>query len=252
MSILYMVATPIGNLQDLTFRAKEVLESVDIIACEDTRHSSILLNSYGIKKPLVSCHGHNEEKSAAYLLDQMTQGKDVAYVSDAGTPGVSDPGTILVEKVRSAGFSVVPIPGASALSAILSVLGLGGKRFAFEGFLSPKSGRRKRQLTELLASCDVAVVYESPFRVVALLEDLVQIDPRAQVLLGRELTKVHEELLQERALELLEKLQSRDQIKGEFVLAIQKSSSFADYYTSLLASEDAKLVKKKKYLHTEM
>lgn len=215
-----MVATPIGNLQDITVRALETLRSVDLIACEDTRHSLQLLNAFEIRKPLISCHGHNEERAARQVVAALDEGKSLAFVSDAGTPGVSDPGGILAAAVHAAGHRVVPIPGPSALAAILSVAGVPGKRVCFDGFLSPKSGRRKNQLKELLGAGEICIVYESPFRVVALLRDLGAIDPECQVVLGRELTKLHEEILRGAPLALADELEGRAAVKGEFVVAM--------------------------------
>lgn len=251
MSVLYMIATPLGNLKDITLRALEILGDVDYIACEDTRHSGILLNAHGIRKPLVSCHGHNEDKSAEYLVRLLGEGKTVAYISDAGTPGISDPGNVLVTRAVAAGVTVVPVPGPSAMAALLSVVGLGAKRMAFEGFLSPKGGRRRRQVEELLASCDLGILYESPFRILALLDDIAQVDPAAQVVVGRELTKIHEEILRGTAGEIHGLLAGRPAIKGEFALAIQTSGAFREAWAAnQAASQEARsasLGRKRKY-----
>lgn len=213
-----MVATPIGNLKDITIRALETLREVDLIVCEDTRHSLQLLNAFEIKKPLISCHGYNEERAAQKVIGELMDGKNLAYISDAGTPGVSDPGGILASLVQTAGFQVVPIPGPSALAAMISIAGVPGKRICFDGFLSPKSGRRKNQLKELLASGEICIVYESPFRVVALLKDLDTVEPECQCVIGRELTKMHEEILRGHPRELSNELESRAAIKGEFAI----------------------------------
>mgnify|MGYP003564072432 CR=1 FL=1 len=224
MAALYMVATPIGNLRDITLRALDVLREVDAIACEDTRHSLKLLNSHGIKKSLIPCHAHNEQKAAQRICGMLDDGKSVAFISDAGTPGISDPGSVLVRAVRDAGHPVVPIPGPSAMAAILSVSGFPGKRVIFEGFLSPKGGRRKNQLKNLLELGDAFIVYESPFRIAKLLADLEQlcdeIDDNRRVLCGRELTKSHEELLEGSAGEIRENLENRPSIKGEFAVLV--------------------------------
>jgi 16S rRNA (cytidine1402-2'-O)-methyltransferase len=224
MAELYMVATPIGNLKDITLRALEVLGEVDAIACEDTRHSLKLLNAHGIKKPLIACHAHNEQAAAGRITAMIRDGKSVAYVSDAGTPGISDPGATLVRSVREAGFTVVPIPGPSAMAAMLSVSSFPGKRAVFEGFLSPKGGRRKNQLKNLLALGDVFIVYESPFRIVKLLADLEalcdELDDQRSVLCGRELTKSHEEILEGLPGEIRENLENRPSIKGEFAVLV--------------------------------
>jgi len=219
-----MVGVPIGNLQDITLRALDTLRAVDIIACEDTRHSSILLNHYDIKKQLVSCHGHNEAQAAQRIIEKLNAGCNAAYISDAGTPGISDPGGKLVELAIQAGHQAVPIPGPSALSSLLSVLGLPGKRSAFEGFLSPRPGRRRKQLSALVESCDIGIVYESPFRIIALLSDIHALFPEARVVCGRELTKLHEEIIRGTAQEIVASLSNRPSVKGEFVVAIVRSS----------------------------
>lgn len=220
MSQLYVVATPIGNLGDITYRAVETLSRVKLIAAEDTRHSLGLLNHFQIRKTLISCHGHNEEEASKRIIDALGRGEEVAYISDAGTPGISDPGARLVRRVREAGFKVVPIPGASALTALASVSGVSGRSLVFEGFLSPKSGRRKKQLKEILERGDNCIVYESPFRIVKLLGELAGLDPKRRVVIGRELTKVHEEILEGRAADLFANLGARSTIKGEFSLLI--------------------------------
>ena len=163
MSTLYIVATPIGNLDDITLRAIKTLREAPVIACEDTRHTQMLLNHLDITgKRLIACHAHNEAASSQGIVGLLSQGLDVAYCSDAGTPGVSDPGSRLVRAVREAGFTVVPIPGASASVTLISASGLSGKTFTFEGFLSPKSGRRKTRLKELLSRDEAFIIYESP------------------------------------------------------------------------------------------
>jgi 16S rRNA (cytidine1402-2'-O)-methyltransferase len=220
MPSLYMVATPIGNLQDITLRALETLKAVDLIVCEDTRHSRRLLDHYGIRKPLKSGHGHNEAQSALGIVKALEEGADVAYISDAGSPGISDPGRVMVRAVRDAGFPVVPIPGASALSALLSANGFPGKAITFEGFLSPKQGKRRTRLSELLARAESFVLYESPHRVLKLLADLSDLDSERHVLLGRELTKVHEELVEGSATDVLETMSRRQSIKGEIALLV--------------------------------
>jgi len=220
MATLFMVATPIGNLNDITLRALETLREVDIIACEDTRHSQRLLNHFSIQKRLIACHAHNEQSSASGIVKLLTEGNSVAFISDAGTPGISDPGARVVQAVRNAGFPVVPIPGASAVAAIVSVSGFTGKNFTFERFLSPKSGRRRTRLTQLLQRNEAFILYESPFRVVKLLADLAQLAPDRRVLIGRELTKTFEELLEGSAKEIFEAFSQRASIKGEFALCI--------------------------------
>lgn len=224
MPQLYIVATPIGNLRDITLRALDVLGEVDAIACEDTRHSLKLLNAHGISKPLIACHAHNERSAAEKILRLLSEGKSVAYVSDAGTPGISDPGSSLVRAIRDAGYRVVPIPGPSAMSAILSVNGFPGKRYIFEGFLSPKGGRRKNQLMELMKTGDAFIVYESPYRVVKLLADLEDLGQQTgdvrNVLCTREMTKSFEEIIEGDAASLRAMFENRPSIKGEFALLV--------------------------------
>ena len=221
MGSLYIVATPIGNLADITFRAVEVLKAVEVIACEDTRHTVKLLNAYGIRKHLVSCRSGNEAKAAENLVEVLSRGGDVAYVSDAGTPVVSDPGAVLCSLVREAGFSVVPLPGASAFAALVSVAGFGGRTVTFDGFLSPKEGRRKRRLAELIEREENFLLYESPFRILKLLKNLAELAPGRRVCIGREMTKVHEEFLRGYPEEVLTELGERSSIKGEFAIMVE-------------------------------
>ena len=161
VATLYMVATPIGNLDDITLRALKVLGSMDLVVCEDTRHSGRLLRHHGIQARLLSAHSHTEKQRATAVIGELRSGSDVAYITDAGTPGISDPGRTLVREVRDAGFKVTPIPGPSALGALISVSGFPGKAITFEGFLSPKAGRRRNRLSELLERREIFVLYES-------------------------------------------------------------------------------------------
>lgn len=220
MSELYIVATPIGNLGDITFRALETLKTVDVIAAEDTRHTLELLTHFEIRKPLISCRAQNEEFASEKIIKMLDEGQKVAYASDAGTPGISDPGAILAGLARKAGHNVIPIPGASAFAALASVAGAGGKTLIFEGFLSPKPGRRRSRLKELLATGDAVIVYESPFRIVKLLADIADIDNERRVVVGRELTKLHEEITDGTAEEVLKDYSSRQKILGEFAVFI--------------------------------
>lgn len=218
---LYMVATPIGNLEDITYRAVRILGEVDVIACEDTRHTSLLLNHYGIKKRLIACHSYNESASAKGIIQLLEGGSSVAYVSDAGTPGVSDPGSRLVSAVRAAGFPIIPVCGASASVTLVSVAGFVGKSFTFEGFLSPKAGRRKERLQVLLERNEAFLIYESPFRVVKTLKEIAALAPQRQVVAGREMTKLHEEYLCGTADEVAAILEQRAAVKGEFAILIR-------------------------------
>lgn len=218
MSVLYIVATPIGNLDDITFRAVKVLQQVQVIACEDTRHTQTLLTHLDITgKRLIACHSHNEASSSQGIVKLLEEGLDVAYCSDAGTPGVSDPGSRVVNAVRQAGFTVVPIPGASACVTLVSASGLGGKTFTFEGFLSPKSGRRKKRLEELLSRDEAFIVYESPFRIIKTLEEIKELDDSRSIVLGRELTKTFEQIITGTASELISQLKV---VKGEFAFMV--------------------------------
>ncbi len=218
MSKLYIVATPIGNLDDITLRAISTLREADVIACEDTRHTQTLLNHLGITgKRLIACHAHNEAASSQGIVGLLSQGLSVAYCSDAGTPGVSDPGSRLVRAVRSAGFDVVPIPGASASVTLISASGLAGKTFTFEGFLSPKSGRRKTRLKELLAREEAFIIYESPFRILKTLGELKDLDDSRRLVLGREMTKAFEQFIYGTPSEVISQLKVT---KGEFALVV--------------------------------
>lgn len=225
MSTLYIVGTPIGNLGDITFRAVETFKSVDVVAAEDTRHTLQLLNHLQIKKPLISCRSQNEEFAAQKIIKMLDEGQTIAYASDAGTPGISDPGAVLAGLARKAGHTVVPIPGPSAFASLVSVAGAGGKTLVFEGFLSPKPGRRRSRLRELLSTGDAIVLYESPFRIVKLLTDIADIDSERRVVIGRELTKLHEEIVEGTALQIRDEFASRSKILGEFAVFISGSKT---------------------------
>ena len=214
-----MVATPIGNLDDITLRALKVLESVDVVACEDTRHTSLLLSHYNLKKRTIACHAHNEENSANGIVSLLEAGEDVAYCSDAGTPGISDPGARLAQRVREAGFPVVPIPGASAVITLLSAAGNVGKTFTFEGFLSPKKGRRTKRLSTLIGRGETFVIYESPFRILKTLKEIEELDNSITITCGRELTKAFEEIIKGSVSEVIVTLEAKSAIKGEFAIA---------------------------------
>lgn len=230
MSELYIVGTPIGNLGDITFRALETFKSVDVIAAEDTRHTLELLTHFQIRKPLVSCRAQNEGFASEKIIQMLDKGQKVAYASDAGTPGISDPGAVLAEKARSAGHRVIPIPGPSAFATLASVAGSGGKTLVFEGFLSPKPGRRRSRLRELMGTPAACIVYESPFRVVKLLADIAEIDAERRIVVGRELTKLHEEINDGPAKEIYEDYSSRSKVLGEFAVFISgnKATSKAE------------------------
>jgi 16S rRNA (cytidine1402-2'-O)-methyltransferase len=226
MATLYIVATPIGNLKDITLRGLEILREADVIACEDTRHTKKLLTAYEIGKRLISCHANNPERSIAAVLEALDEGKTVAYATDAGTPGLSDPGSLLSSRVREAGHEVLPLPGPSAMTALMSVAGIGGKTLTFEGFLSPKGGRRRRRLQDLLDREENFLLYESPYRILKLLGDIADLGGERTVVIGREMTKIHEEYLVGTAKELLEELERREKVQGEFSLLVAGQKKF--------------------------
>src|SRR5690349_9513878 len=220
---LYVVATPIGNLEDITYRAVRVLKEADLIACEDTRHTAKLLHHYGIDKPTVSYHEHNEAARAEELVAKLEQGMNVAQVSDAGMPGISDPGYRVIRLAIERGVRVVPVPGASALVAALSAGGLPTDSFQFMGFLPAKSGQRRTVLESLQNAQHTVVVYEAPHRIAETMKDIVEIlGAERPVVLARELTKLHEEFIRGTAAELLARTQAHD-LKGEITLLIGKS-----------------------------
>ena len=220
MSILYIIATPIGNLNDISFRAVEILKKADLIVCEDTRRTLKLLSHFEIRKKMLSCRSQNEEFAAQKVIEALNQGQTAAYASDAGTPALSDPGAVLVKAAVQAGHDVIPIPGPSAFAAILSVAGGRDKTVVFEGFLSPKPGRRRSRLRELMAMEAACVLYESPFRILKLMEDIAEIDSERYICLGREMTKLHEEYLRGSAAEILKKLSEKNEQIGEFSVFI--------------------------------
>ncbi|EHV5551523.1 16S rRNA (cytidine(1402)-2'-O)-methyltransferase [Vibrio vulnificus] len=219
---LYIVPTPIGNLGDITQRAIEVLTSVDMIAAEDTRHTGKLLSHFNIQTKTFALHDHNEQQKAQVLVDKLLSGQNIALVSDAGTPLISDPGYHLVTQCRQAGVKVVPLPGACAVIAALSASGLPSDRFSFEGFLPPKSKGRKDKFLEIAKVERTCIFYESPHRIVDSLHDMLEIlGPDREVVLARELTKTFETIQGMRLSALVEWVQSDDnQQKGEMVLLI--------------------------------
>jgi 16S rRNA (cytidine1402-2'-O)-methyltransferase len=217
---LYIVATPLGNLADITLRALDVLRSVDIVAAEDTRKTRRLLGHHGIQQQLVSYHEHNEQRRTAELVAHLEQGRQIALVSDAGTPGISDPGYRLVNAAANAGLKVVPIPGVSALTAALSAAGLPTDTFVFSGF-APKKAARRRKLLETLATFPFTIIlYESPQRLIRLLGDILGTMGDRSCVVAREMTKLHEEFLRGRISEVRETLSDRDKVKGECTVLI--------------------------------
>jgi 16S rRNA (cytidine1402-2'-O)-methyltransferase len=222
-SSLYLVATPIGNLEDITLRALRVLKEVDLIACEDTRQTQKLLSHYGIQTRTVSYHEHNEMTKAAELIVDLESGAKIALVTDAGMPGISDPGFRLIALAIRHHVPVVPIPGASAFLAALVASGLPTDSFRFSGFLPAKSGQRRKLLESVRESPRTQVFYEAPRRLLETLADVIEIlGNDRHVVVAREVTKLHEEFLRGRAKEVLEQLKSRGEVKGEITLLIAK------------------------------
>jgi len=220
---LYVVATPIGNLEDITLRALRVLREVDLIAAEDTRHTRKLLDRYKIKKRMVSYHEHNERERAERIIEDLKSGMKVALVSDSGTPAISDPGYVLIRRCVEEGIEVIPIPGPSALLAALSVSGLPVHRFIFEGFLPHKSGKRRNRLRQLAGEEGTIIFYESPHRLLKTLSDILEILGNRRVVIARELTKVHEEIFRGSIEEALERF-GEGECRGEFTILVEGRS----------------------------
>jgi 16S rRNA (cytidine1402-2'-O)-methyltransferase len=222
---LYVVATPIGNLEDITLRALRVLKEVDLIACEDTRHTQKLLNHYGISTPTISYYEQNEASRAEELANKLKAGKRIALVTDAGMPGISDPGFRLISRAVEQGIKVIPVPGASAVISALAASGLPTDSFQFHGFLPPKSGQRRKMFETLGASSQTEIFYEAPHRLKETIEDIVAVLGQARaIVIARELTKIHEEFLRGPAGQILAEFNSRGEIKGEITLLIGKAS----------------------------
>lgn len=228
MGELYIVGTPIGNLGDITLRALETLKNADTIACEDTRHTLQLLNHFAIAKPLLSCHANDELRASARIISLLDAGKKVAYCTDAGTPGLSDPGAVLVRSARAAGHRVIPIPGPSAFATLVSACGFGGRGLLFDGFMSPKASRRRARLVVLLEREEAFMLYESPFRIAKLIADIAGLAPGRQVCVGRELTKIHEQIAIGSASELSARIAGGEgepiPQKGEFAVLVAGKS----------------------------
>jgi 16S rRNA (cytidine1402-2'-O)-methyltransferase len=244
---LYLVATPIGNLEDITLRALRVLRSVDRIACEDTRQTAKLLGHFGIRTPTVSYHTHNESSRSSELMEALKAGGRIAVVSDAGMPGIADPGATIAAEAIAAGVTVYPIPGANAALSALIASGLYAERFAFHGFLPSKEGARRTALEALRAEPVLeprtVIFYETPHRILDALTDVVAVfGPQQSIALARELTKLHEEFLRGTAAEVLANLDARPSVRGEMVLLLELSPLAAVATATTLADEVAALI----------
>jgi 16S rRNA (cytidine1402-2'-O)-methyltransferase len=222
---LYLIATPIGNLQDISLRALDTLKNVDLIACEDTRHTGQLLAHFSIKKKLTSLHQHNEKEKAMFLIKTIKEGGSVAYVSDAGTPAISDPGAFLVNQAHLSNIHIVPIPGPSALTTAFSVAGISSNQFQFVGFLPSSQSKCKQALQDILSMNMTTIFYESPHRVIKTLTAIVDIfGAEQEVVIGRELTKLFESIYKDKAITLLEHIsQNPNDQKGEFVIILSRA-----------------------------
>ncbi len=231
---IYLVATPIGNLQDITFRAIEILKNVDLIAAEDTRQSLKLLNYYNISKPLISYHRHNEDVKTEGLIKRVKDGENIAIITDAGTPGISDPGEEIVKEAILNNIKVVPIPGACALINALICSGLDTKEFSFYGFLPLNKKLRKEKLEEIKNEGKTVIIYEAPHRIVDTLKEFEKILGDKEVVLARELTKIHEEFIRGKISEVLENLNP----KGEFIIMIKGEKIKKENELNNLSLED--------------
>ena len=218
MGELYVVATPIGNLDDITLRAIKILKEVDVIIAEDTRHTLKLLNHLNISKPLISYHRHNEEQRKEMIIDKLKNGENIAIVSDAGTPGICDPGEVLIYECIKENIKVVPIPGACAMINALIASGISTKEFTFLGFLPLNKKLRKEKLEYIKNETKTVIIYEAPHKLKSTLEDLKEILEKRKVVIARELTKIHEEFIRGTIDEILEKA---DSLKGEIILIIE-------------------------------
>ena len=238
--VLYVVATPIGNLEDVTLRALRVLKEADLIAAEDTRHTQKLLSHYDIRTPLTSYHEHNERTKAPALVERLLRGETIALVSDAGTPAISDPGYRLVVAAAAAGLRVTPVPGAAALTAALSAAALPTDRFIFEGFLPEKKKERRERLQALGDEKRTLVFYEAPHRLRDALDDIEEILGDRTVAIAREISKIHEEFMRGRASEIIARISDRD-MRGEIVIVVHGSTGEPVASEALLREEIRKL-----------
>jgi len=240
---LYVVATPIGHAEDITIRALKVLSQVDLIAAEDTRETRKLLTHYAIDTPMISCHDHNEPQCAESIISQLKNGKAIALVSDAGTPVISDPGYSVVSMVIEAGFSVIPIPGVSAVMAALCVSGLPSDAFVFQGFLPKKQGKRQKILKQLSVETATLIFYESPKRIVSLLEETIQYFGDRPAMIGRELTKPYEECIRGHLTTIHNAILQKKTVKGEFTLLVSGCKSKHDFDNNSLYQQVGNFLK---------
>lgn len=227
---LYIVATPIGNLEDITLRAINTLKSVDLIIAEDTRHSLKLLNHLEISKPMISYHRHNEEVKYEKILEKIKEGQDVALISDAGTPIISDPGEIIVKEAIKENIEVIPVPGACAAITALMAGGVDTKKFIFYGFLSLNKKLRKKELEEIQNESKTMILYEAPHKLKNTLEDFKKYIPERNIVVARELTKIHEEFIRGTVDEILDKIQEP---KGEYIIIINANDNQVEEESSL-------------------
>ena len=217
---LYLVATPIGNLEDITFRAIKTLKEVDIIAAEDTRHTLKLLNYYEISKPLISYHRHNEDSKSDILINKLLEGKNIAIVTDAGTPGISDPGEEIVKEAIKNNIDIIPIPGACALINAIIPSGLNTKQFAFYGFLPLNKKNRKNIIERIKKEDKTIILYEAPHKLIKTLEDILKNIGDVNCVLAKEITKIHEEFNRNKISDLIDELRKKDSIKGEYIILL--------------------------------
>lgn len=226
MGRLYVIATPIGNLGDITVRAVDTLRACEVVACEDTRHSQRLLSHLSISRTLISCRGQNTKQCIPRILGFLQAGQDVAYLTDAGTPAISDPGSHLVRAVRAASHEVIPIPGPSAVTTLLSVSGIASRGWFFEGFLPPKGARRRTRLEALAARAEPFLLFESPHRIQKLFDELRHVIPDGTCCVGREMTKQHEEYVVDTVETVADRLDAGLMtIRGEFAVLVWRAKS---------------------------
>ena len=240
--ILYLVATPIGNLEDITLRAIRILKEVDLIAAEDTRHSLKLLNHLEISKPLFSYHRHNEEVKSDYLIDKLLNGENIALITDAGTPAISDPGEFIVKKAIENNINIIPIPGCCALINALICSGFDTKEFTFYGFLPLNKKLRANKFEELKKEKKTSIIYEAPHKIVTTLNDIYKNMGDVNIVLAKELTKIHESFLRGKVSELISQMEN---IKGEMIILIEGNQEiFEEKNESLSIEEQYELYKK--------